>query len=86
MKINPENVNETKKRIKELIPELEKQSCGELLINEMKEILEAIGGDEKLYKQYSDIYDDAADALMFAGIEAESCKCDPLRKHVPHNK
>lgn len=86
MKVNTENVSETKKRIKELISELEKETCGELLINEMKDILESIGQDDELYKKYTDIYDEAADALMLAGIDAESCRCDPLRKHIPHNK
>ncbi|MBD3230375.1 MAG: hypothetical protein GF329_19505 [Candidatus Lokiarchaeota archaeon] len=86
MKINPENIDKTKKRIKELMVELKKESCNKELINEMKEILETIGQDSDLYKKYSDIYDDAADSLMFAGVEAEECVCDPLRKHVPKSK
>lgn len=86
MKLNPKDINSTKKRIKELMIELGKKSCNTNLIDEMKEILEIIGQDNDLYEKYLDIYDEAADSLMFAGIEAEECVCDPLRKHIPKSK
>ncbi|MHA1652188.1 MAG: hypothetical protein ACTSYB_18555 [Candidatus Helarchaeota archaeon] len=84
--VNIENVEDTKKYITELIKEVEKMGCDNKKISELKEILEEIGGYKRLYSKYEDIYSEAADALMLAGISAEDCKCDPLRKHIPLDK
>ncbi len=84
--IDIENVEVTRKYIMDLIKELEKMGCDDKKISELKEILEEIGGNKRLYSKYEDIYSEAADALMLAGISAEDCKCDPLRKHIPLDK
>ncbi|HUY00912.1 MAG TPA: hypothetical protein VMV49_15225 [Candidatus Deferrimicrobium sp.] len=80
------NIKETKELIKSLIKEVEAPGCEGKKIKELKEILEQIGKNSDLYAQYQDIYSDAADALMFAGISADECSCDPLRKHIPIDK
>ncbi|MHA1145663.1 MAG: hypothetical protein ACTSRW_13060 [Candidatus Helarchaeota archaeon] len=86
MKLDLNNVNETKARLKDLITLAEKQTCDQINIDELKQILEEIGASSELMVKYEDIYDDAADALMLAGITAEECSCDPLRKHIPKDK
>ena len=65
---------------------LKGSNCATDDIDELKQILEAIGSNENLFQKYKDIYDDAADRLMFAGVDADACKCDPLRKHIPSDK
>ncbi len=84
--MNLENVTETKELITELMAEVEKSGCDSKRINDLKEVLESIGNNPGLFVKYEDIYDDAADALMFAGVSADACKCDPLRKHIPSEK
>ncbi|MHA1266427.1 MAG: hypothetical protein ACTSRS_14430 [Candidatus Helarchaeota archaeon] len=84
--LNLENIVETKKVIQRLMANLESEECNSNLIAELKGILEKIGSDPKLYSQYEDIYSDAADVLILAGVSAEDCKCDPLRKHTPVDK
>lgn len=81
-----ENVTETKNLIKQLMAELDKPGCESKNVTELKEILEKIGSNSKLMAKYKDIYDQAADALMMAGITAADCKCDPLKKHIPSDK
>lgn len=84
--LNIENIEATKKKIKELMKDLEKPGCDNLRVNELKEILEKIGSNKALFPKYQDVYDEAADSLMLAGIQADACKCDPLRQHVPIDK
>ncbi|MHA1268156.1 MAG: hypothetical protein ACTSPY_00090 [Candidatus Helarchaeota archaeon] len=86
MIVNPENIEETKKRITELMKLLKGSSCDTSDMDELKEILEIIGQDPELYKKYNDIYDDAADRLIYAGVDSASCKCDPLRNRIPRDK
>ena len=80
------NIEATKNLIEELVAEVEKPGCDNKRITELKDILEEIGKDSNLYSKYRDIYDDAADALMLAGVSADECSCDPLRKHTPADK
>jgi DNA-binding transcriptional regulator GbsR (MarR family) len=80
------NIEETKKLIKSLMDEIEAPGCENKRINELKDILEKIGKNSTLYAKYQDIYSDAADTLMFAGVTADQCSCDPLRKHTPIDK
>ncbi len=84
--MNIENIEATKEHLKDLIKDVEQPGCESKRIDELKEILEAIGNDATIYAKYEDIYDAAADALMLAGISAEECSCDPLRKHIPKDK
>ncbi|MDD1779179.1 MAG: hypothetical protein LUQ65_13510 [Candidatus Helarchaeota archaeon] len=84
--LNVENVTETKKEIKQLMAELDEPGCERKNVDKLKEILEKIGSNSKLMAKYKDIYENAADALMTAGITAADCKCDPLRKHIPLDK
>ena len=84
--VDVNNIAETKTRLKDLISEAEKESCADSNLNELKSLLEDIGANSELMPKYEDIWDDAADALMLAGITAEQCSCDPLKKHVPKDK
>jgi 4-hydroxy-3-methylbut-2-enyl diphosphate reductase IspH len=84
--LNVENVPETKNLIRQLMAELDEPGCESKNVNKLKEILEKIGSNSKLMAKYKDIYNNAADALMTAGISAADCKCDPLRKHIPSDK
>lgn len=84
--MNVENVDATKKEIKRLMAELDEPGCERKNVDALKDILETIGSNTKLMKNFKDIYSQAADALMTAGITASDCKCDPLRKHIPSDK
>jgi len=66
--------------------DLEEPGCDTRTVDDLKEILEQIGNKPKLLAKYKDLYDDAADALMMGGISASDCQCDPLKKHIPHDK
>lgn len=81
-----ENVIATKKFIEELVADVEKPGCDGKRVTELKETLEFIGSNPDLFAKYEDIYDDAADALMLAGVSSDECSCDPLRKHTPADK
>ena len=80
------NVSETKAKLNDLIKEAESETCSQTGLEELQTILEKIGANQELMPKYEDIWDDAADALMLAGITADQCSCDPLRKHVPKYK
>lgn len=88
MNVNVKDVSETKARIQELIKILEGSTCEKLHVEELKEILEKVGApdNQAFFSQYEDIWDDAADALMFAGVSVDECSCDPLRRHIPKDK
>ncbi|TFG04879.1 MAG: hypothetical protein EU536_03540 [Promethearchaeota archaeon] len=84
--MNIENIAETKKYLQELMSDVEKPGCDNKRIDELKNVLEKIGNNPVIYAKYQDIYPDVADALMFAGVSADDCKCDPLRNHTPVDK
>ena len=84
IEMNLEDIEATKIHIKKLMRVLANSECDSKILTELKEILEKIGNNPQLLVHYEDIYDEAADALMFANMNSEeyNCKCNVFKKNI----
>ena len=86
MDLDFNNKEKVKRKIKELVKLVQEDSCDASTYEELSAIMKKIGQDDKLYKKYKDIYDEAEDELMIAGQDLQKCGCDPLRRQIPTDK
>ena len=82
MRMDLKNRKEVENKVNSLIKELKKADCTELTYKEMGDLLNQIAQ----MPEYEDLYDEAADELIMAGINLEKCGCDPIRGKIPADK
>ena len=83
MSIDFENKTEVTTTLKNLVKEVQGESCSSTTYETLSEIMKTIGQDNKLYEEYKDLYEEIEDELMLAGANLEKCGCDPLKRQTP---
>ncbi|MHA1380893.1 MAG: hypothetical protein ACTSRG_21210 [Candidatus Helarchaeota archaeon] len=70
------------KTVKSLIKDVQKENCTKNEYEQLGSILNQIAN----FPEYQDLYDEAADELIEAGVDLEKCGCDPITKKIPADK
>ena len=83
MKMNLDNENDVKERIRQLIRSIENRTDKTDFIKELMGILNEIDDNSEYKEKYSDIYDDACDViLVYTSSGPKACRYDAFIKKM----